>query len=326
MRTFLQVLINDYKRTMPRLMTVTIITIVTLTTMVLAVYITGLQQVKGHVAYITNHSQDVLIKNSKHLDITVLKKKPPYSDLMKQKYDAFITVDKEGGYQIESLRNQDFKNMLLFLLKNPKADIKAISSERGVGVNIIGFMMMFFLLISFSNLFGFAEDKEQGQLKRITGAPVSFLGYLAAHCIYCLTILVPEYLLIVGMKLCGVNTGFSPAEYAALMMTLAFLGISVALFLNTIIPKPDNALMLGNSVIILTSVLSGSFYSFSKNNPLLEHILVFIPQKQFMDFAEYLQNGKQWDHIGSLLYIIVFSMTLFGLSWMLLYHNYVKKV
>jgi len=166
MKTFWNVLKNDYLRTIPRIMTVTVITIVTLTTMVLAVYITGLQQVKGHVALITKNAE-VLSETSKHLDITILEEKPPRSDLVRQKFDAFVTMDQMGNYQIETLRNKDFKNMVLLLLQNPNADIKDISPQRGVGVNILGFMMMFFLMISFSNLFGFADDKEQGQLRRM---------------------------------------------------------------------------------------------------------------------------------------------------------------
>jgi len=325
MKTFWNVLKNDYLRTIPRIMTVTVITIVTLTTMVLAVYITGLQQVKGHVALITKNSE-VLLVTSKHLDITVLEEKPPRSDLVRQKFDAFVTIDQAGNYQIETLRSKDFKNMLFMLLQNPNMDIKDISPQRGVGVNILGFMMMFFLMISFSNLFGFADDKEQGQLRRIMAAPTSLGWYLAAHCIYCVTLLLPEYILLIIIKLSGFNIGFSLLEYAGLMTVLALFGIAVALLLNTLINKPDNATMLGNSIMILTSVLSGSFYSFSKNNVLLGHILKLLPQKQLMDFAQYMENGTQWSHSGSIIYVIAFSVALFVLSCALLSQKYVKKV
>lgn len=326
MRTFWSVLKNNYLRSIPRLTSITFITIITMATMVLAIYITGLQEVKGHVVFITNQPKEVVNNHSKHLDITVSDKKPPRSDLVKQKYDAFITIDDNGHYQIESLRNKEFKKMVITLLENPDIDIKEISPQRGVGVNIVGFMMMFLLLISFSNLFGFADDKEQGQLKRITAAPASFGGYLWAHCVYCITIFLPEYLLLIIMKDLGFRIGFSLLEYGGIMVVLAFFGISVGLILNTLIQKPDNAMMFGNSIMILTCVLSGSFYSFTKNNEVLDRILMFLPQKEFMDFVEHMQDHNQWEHVGSLLYIIVFSIILFVLSCMLLRQKYVKRV
>jgi ABC-2 type transport system permease protein len=197
--------------------------------------------------------------------------KPPLSGLVEQKYDAYVTVDGDGRYRIETLRNDDFKNMLLLLLNNPKADISGSQAERGVGVNIIGFMMMFLLMIAFFNLFAFADDKEQGQLRRIAAAPASFGWYLVAHCVYCLSMLLPEYLLLIILKLCGWNIGFSLLQYAGLMATLAFLGISFALLLNTLIKKPDNANMLGNSVTVLTRCSQACFMR-HKNNAVLEKL------------------------------------------------------
>jgi ABC-2 type transport system permease protein len=216
--------------------------------------------------------------------------------------------------------------MLLLLLQRPDANLKDIKTERGVGVNIIGFMMMFLLMLTLSNLFAFADDKEQGQLRRIAAAPVSFGWYLAAHCVYCLSMLLPEYILLIILKCIGWNIGFSILEYAGLMLVLAFLGISFSLLLNTLIKKPDNANMLGNAVTVLTSVLAGSFYSFSKNNVVLDNIIKLLPQKELMNFAQYLQNGNAGQNMGSILYVIGFSLVLLIFSCTILRRMYVKSV
>lgn len=326
MRTLLTVLKNNYLRLLPRMMSVTVFTAFTLATVFFAVYITGLQQVKAHIAFIPQSAAAAAPRSSNSLDIVVISEKPPRSALVEQKYDAYVTTDGGEDYRIETLRNDSFKNMLLLLLKNPNADISGSHTERGVGVNIIGFMMMFLLMISFSNLFAFADDKEQGQLRRIATTQASFGWYLAAHCVYCLSMLLPEYLLLVILKLCGWDIGFSLLQYAGLMAVLAFLGISFALLLNTLIQKPDNANMLGNSVTVLTSILAGSFYSFSKNNAVLDSVIKIIPQKKLLDFAEYLQNGSAAEHIGSILYVVTFSLTLFVFSCVVLRQMYVKKV
>lgn len=327
MRTFFSVLKNNYLRTVPRLGSTILFTVITLLTIILAVYVTGLQQIKGHIAIISQNSSSVVLpKNSKQLDITVLPQKPPHSDLVKQKYDAYVTVNAKGGYDIETLHSNDFKNMISLLLKYPNAKVGDSKAERGTGVNIIGFMMMFLLMIAFSYLFAFADDKEQGQLHRIATSPASFGWYLAAHCVYCLSFLAPAFLMLVVLKLCGWNIGFSLLQYAGLMIVLGFLGISFALLLHTFIKKPDNANMLGNSVTVLTSILAGGFYSFSKNNAVLDKIIKLVPQKEIMDFAQYLQNGNASQHVWPILYVIAFALVLFVFSCTALRRMYVKKI
>ncbi|MDR3644455.1 MAG: hypothetical protein P4M02_05210, partial [Clostridia bacterium] len=143
MKTFLTVLKNNYLRTIPRVVPVIVMTAVTLASIMLAVYITGTQQVKGHIVLVSQSSAASLPKSSKDLEITVLAQKPPRSDLVKQKYDAYITIDAQGNYHMETLRNSDFQKMVLLLLKNPNVNVGGSKSDRGVGVNIIGFMMMF---------------------------------------------------------------------------------------------------------------------------------------------------------------------------------------
>ena len=326
MRTFWIVLKNNYFRMLPRVVPILVMTAITLASIVLAVYITGIRQVKGHIVLITQGSAETLPKSSKTLDITEMAQKPPRSDLIKQKYDAYVTVNPDGSYDIETLRNSDYRQMLLLLLKNPDTGSQSGETDRGVGANIIGFMMMFLLMLAFSNLFAFADDKEQGQLHRIAASPASFGGYLTAHCVYCLSLLLPEFLLLAVLKWCGWNIGFTLPEYAGLMAVLGFFGISFALLLNTLIRKPDNANMLGNSVTVLTTVLSGGFYSFSKVNSVLDPIVRLLPQKEILYYSLALQNGNAWRHCGSLLYAIAFSLVLFGISCTVLRRMYVKKV
>jgi ABC-2 type transport system permease protein len=324
MRTFLSTIKNNYLRTLPRLFPLMLYTIFTLSSMLLAVHMTEVRQVKGHIVLITENPYETLPKSTDSLSIVVSKEKPPLSALVKQKYDAYVTIDEKGDYQIETLRNKEYQQMVQMFLNNPKAPVDTGKTDRGVGTNIIGFMMMFLLMLAFINLFAFAEDKEQGQLKRIAAAPVSFPGYLLAHCVYCLSMVLPEFTLLVLLKVSGFKIGFTLLEYAGLLAVLSLLSISFAMFLNTLIKKPDNANMLGNSIVVLTSVLAGSFYVFSKNNSILDRIIKLLPQKQLMNFAHYLEQGTPWQHSASLVYVISFSVVLMIFSGVVLRFKYVK--
>lgn len=325
MRTFLTILKSNYLRTLPRIVPVLVMTLVTLGSMLLAVYITRQQQVQAHVVFIRAAASQAAPQSSNTVDVTVAAQKPPVSDLIRQKYDAYITPLADGNLQIDTLRGNDFKSMLLLLLRHPNAPVGNNKTQRGVGVNIIGFMMMFLLMVSFSNLFAFADDKEQGQLRRIAASPASFPGYLAAHAVYCLSLLLPEFAMLAVLKACGWNIGFTLPQYAGLMAMLGFLGFSFALLLHTLLAKPDNADMLGNAVTVLASVLAGGFYSFTKQNAVMDGLTGLLPQKQAMNFAQALQNGDAWQHGGSVAYVAAFSLALFAISCMILRQMYVKK-
>ncbi|MDD2992814.1 MAG: ABC transporter permease [Pygmaiobacter sp.] len=326
MKTFFSVLKNDYLRVLPRWTTVGIFTLFTLATMLFAVYLTEVQHFNAHIAYIPQGSSMSAPQSSPSLTVNVLEEVPPRSALMQQQYDAYVTPGPGGTYTVETLKNQDFKQLLTLLLKNPNADLSALQPGRGVGVNILGFMMMFALTLAAFNLFVFADDKEQGQLKRISAAPVSFGFYLTAHCVYCLSMMLPEYLLLVVLKLLGWDIGFSLPQYAGLLSILVLFGISLSLLLNTLIKKPDNANMLGNSIIALTSILSGSFYSLKEENTLLDGMVNLLPQKQLLDFATALQSGNTAGHTSSLLYFTTITFVILVSAVVLLHKKYVKQV
>jgi ABC-2 type transport system permease protein len=136
---------------------------------------------------------------------------------------------------------------------------------------------------------------------------------------------VPAWAMLAAMKAGGCDIGFSLLEYVGLFLLLAIPGISFALLLNTFIKKPDNANMFGNSVLIVTSTLAGCFYSFSKNNAVLDSLIKILPQKQFMDFALNLQNGEAWQHLFPLLYILILSAVMFGAAYAKLKRDYVER-
>ena len=324
MKTFWNVLKNDWLRSIPMLDSLLLVTFITLASIVLAVYMTGMQQVKGHIAFITTDTSAASVpKSSSALEIIRVSKKPPRSALMQQKYDAFVWTDSAGHIQVETLRTEKFRKMVLLLLQHPKANV-TIGTERSTGENVIGFMMMFLLMMAFAGMEHFGNDREQGQLQRIATAPVSFGGYLTGHTVYCLMLMVPEFLILIILKAFGWKIGFTLPQYAGIMLVLGFLGTSLALFLHTVILKPDNANMLGNSITVLTSVMAGCFYTAGNSNATVDALISVLPQKQMMKFAQALQAGTAWQNSFYLLYPILFAAVLFGISCFLLRKKYVK--
>ncbi|AWB43462.1 hypothetical protein DCC85_03965 [Paenibacillus sp. CAA11] len=320
----LTVLINNYCRMLKRLPMILTMIGMMLAMIVLAIYVTSEQQVKAHIVYI--HPTDNAPTSSDDLDITVMEQEPPLSALVRHQYDAYVVNRGEGQYEITTLKNEKFKAMLLSLLQHRDPGKAGAEGERGIGENIIGFLMMFLLVGSFMYLFTFAEDKEKGQLSRVTASPISLASYLLAHCIYCLTMFLPIYAGLVMMKLvAGVDIGFNLLQYGLLIFIMSILGISFALLLNMLFNKPDNAMMLGNSILALTSVLAGSFYAFSRDNPILDRIISILPQRQLLIFAEGMANHRAWTHVGSLIYVVLIAVIFFVISVLKLQKQYVRR-
>jgi ABC-2 type transport system permease protein len=331
MNTFLTVLANDYRRTVSRLAGTIVMTVVMFVMIVLAVYVTGLQQIQGHIAFITGGSTTTVPAHPDYLEVTTVRVQPPRSDLYKQKYDAFISADADGTVHVDTLRNIRFRSMIesVFSQSGTAGRTPATGNTfagRSTGVNIIGFLMMFLLMQAFSNLFVFADDKEQGQLVRIASAPASFSVYLAAHCVYSLSLIAPAWFMLVVLHICGVPIGFTLAGYALLILVIGLLGISIALLLNTFIKKPDNANMLGNAVLMLASLVSGSFYAAPPEHSFFNLVVRCLPQKAVMDFAQALAAGTALHHTGYLLYIVCCALVLLCISGTVLHRKYTAKI
>jgi ABC-type multidrug transport system, permease component len=325
MITFLTVLKTNYQRAWTRMIPYAVITIISMGSILLGTYLSNHVRQFAHVAVIGQETILNSITSSKRIKVIRMEKKPPLSDLYEQKYDAYLFTDAQGELKIETLKSKEFKTILLALLNNPDTPITGNYKERGTGQSIVGFMLMFLLMISFSNMTYFSDDKEQGQLGRIFAAPVSFFWYIAANLVFSLSLFLPQFLLIAEMKLCGVNIGFRISQFLLFFLIIGFLGSTVALFLNTLIQKPDNANMLGNSITVLASILSGAFYSFSRNNAVLDTIIKILPQKQILNIAENIDGSMTTSFLLSMIYVIAFSTILLVLSCIILQKKYVKR-
>ncbi|MBC3798137.1 hypothetical protein [Acetobacterium tundrae] len=61
--------------------------------------------------------------------------------------------------------------------------------------------------------------------------------------------------------------------------------------MNSFFDVADTANMLGSSIIVLTSVLAGSFCSLSKEATLFDKLIHLLPQKDFINFIDALEKA-----------------------------------
>lgn len=323
-RTFRSVFVNDLMRARVQVIPIVVLMLVTLASMVFGLYMYETQHPVVRIVYVTQDAAQAPTSTDE-LDVTVASTEPPQSLLVQQRYDAYVTQAADGSLSVDTLKSDGFKSAVIALAADPSLPVDLGQTSSGPGVQILGFMMMFLLMNAFGGLFVFSQDKEEGQLARVTLTPMSFAGYLTAHCAYCLIGVIPEFALLGVFQTMGYDIGITLMDYLGLMLLLSMLGIAAALLLHTLIHKRDNANMLGNATIMLTSLLAGGFSLAVRHAPVADAIRDLLPQKRFMDFAAALENGVPLDQSASLLYVIGFIAVLLIVSCIILRKSYVHK-
>lgn len=278
----------------------------------------------ANVALVSTANEKV---DSKYLTITVLDEEPPTSSMVSGTYDAIVTIDKDGSYHVQTIKSEEVEQSILAALEHKELPNLEALATRGVGSTIIGFMLMF-ILMQGSVLMGmFSDDKEQKQIKRVIASPIKMSSYLFAHCLFNFCFLFfPNIILLYIIKfILNVNIGFSFLQYSMLLSLICIFATSFSLLINAIVKKGDSANMAGSSIIVLTSVLAGSFYSFDKGNVILENIIKFIPQKAYLNIVNGVeQQLVTSDTIIAALYVIILIVIFFSVAIIKTRKDYVQ--
>lgn len=279
-----------------------------------AILLTTRIETKGNIALVVPNQQvlsehESALMANPYFNVTVLDVAPTTSALVQSRYDAVITITADGTDAITTIKNPAFKTMVETALSNPTGFVPDNSQARQTGTNILGFMMMFLLIQGVLYARFFAEDKEKHLIRRIAMSPIPFIHYILGQGMFIFfMIAVPSFLVLGAAALIGIEIGFSLPLYAGLIGILALLSTAFALFLNSFFDVADTANMLGSAIIILTSILAGSFYSLSKEATLFDKLLHLLPQKDFINFVNALEKGGlSQSTYYQLVYVVVLS-------------------
>lgn len=327
----LRVMKNNWNRLMKEKSYLIISVALTIFSVSLAIILTSKLEIKPNLAILgSERIEEFTAKESQwssYYDITYLEKEPPMSELVKGRFDAVISIKQDGTLNINTIKNEVFKKKLQSFLVNPENISNYNNEARKIGTNIIGFMMMFILMQGVLYARFFAVDKEKHMIERVAMSPIPFRKYLLGHGIFVwLIIIIPTYAVVAAAKFIGMEVGFSMLQYAMLLSLFTFFTISFALFINSFFCSADTANMLGSSIVVLTTVLAGSFYSITKKDTLFNQLLHALPQKDFLNFTDALEKGTLTNSISMQLgYVIVVSLIMLVFAIVKTNRDYVYK-
>ena len=322
----LKIMKNNWNRLMQEKGYLITALVLTICSMGAAILLTSNTEMKGNIAVVINHTAEKL-DSSPYFNITYLEKEPPMSQLLQNRYDAVVTINNDGSYEINTIKNKEFKDDLQGFLTNPSGFTITNNKARKIGTNILGFMMMFLLMQGALYARFFAEDKEKHMIERVSMSPTRFGTYLLGNSFYIwLLIFVPSFAVIGIAKLCGIAVGFSILQYILLIGLVAMLSVAFSLLINSFFCVSDTANMLASSIIVLTSLLAGSFYSITKEDTFINKLIHIFPQKDFINFADALEKGTISTSTSlQISYVILLSISMFAIAVFKTKRDYIYK-
>ena len=285
---------------------------ITLALILGASFFTSQAQSLGSIAVIGDI--DELDRYKNQFEIHRLEEPPAMSEMVRNKYDAVLTKEQNGQYEVFTLRSEEFKVNLEQSFSGTLASTDIKLEARGTATNILGFLLMYILIQGIMFMKFFSEDKENGTFKRIVTGPVGIKGYLVSQFITTfLLIYIPTFtVLIFSKEILKIDLGLSYFCYSWLLTLIVFIAAAAAICITAFVEKEDNAMTLAGAIIVLTSLLSGAFYTIDHNNWIIKTFNSILPQT----FVLRIVQGVEQELLASsyfpeIAYLLLTTMLLF---------------
>lgn len=309
------ILLNNQRRLQTKLGQFILIFILTGVSIGVALYLGDQPTIVGRFAVVGKMSLPE--KQDDRFKLLPVAEKPSQAELMMGKYDGYLTKDATGAIKISAPKQAKLGEELSqwLAVDDSQVPIKEKPDNQTLS-RVIGFLMMFLLMGALTFLVFIGEDREHQQLKRILVSPLSLPRYIISHCLYSFSLLFFPTLLLfaLGQGVLQTDIGSSFATYSWLIGLICLLGISFAAMLMSLLPTSDTANMVGSAVVILTTIISGSFGQIGAQQGWLWQISNVFPQKSLLSLANLLEQGRVADGGWYLAHIIVISLSCLSLA------------
>lgn len=314
---------NNWYRMKANIGRVIIMFVLILVAVLAAVYLSGKEEAPSTIAVVGTED----FESSQLLKVDHLAEKPTMTQLVRGDYDAI--VEKHGNaVTITSIKNDEYQKLLKTALINPEAVTSLQTGSTKIGSKIIGFLLMFLLMSAVTNMYIFSEDKDKKILERIAATPVSFTKLLLSYSTQTfLLIYVPTLLIILILHfLFGIDIGLSPGHYIWLLDVISLFGTGFSLFMSAILEDGDQANMLGSMLMMITTLLSGSFFSLEGGNALIDNIIQFLPQKSYLNMINRVETGADFSSLlPALIYLLGITALFFTIGVLKTRKDYIRR-
>lgn len=278
-----------------------------------AIYFSGHFTNTYKVAFISDY--EITLPKSSSIQIDIMNKQPAISALVMGKYDAFVEVNQDGLYNVITVKGESDRKVIQSFFENGKIPESNPTEQRGIGTNILGFVLMLALMQGVALTTFYPEDRMNSILKRILISPVNSKQYIIAQGIFTfICLFIPTFIVISITKICfGIDIGFELGTLATVLAILTAFATAFSLFMASALDR--NISLATSGISIITCILAGCFFNFTGNNRVLDMLCYFLPQKSFMSLAQGVENGGYFhEFAGQITYIVTWIVALWLLG------------
>ncbi|MBO0454645.1 ABC transporter permease [Candidatus Enterococcus murrayae] len=253
---------------------------------------------------------------SNHIKVEHLTQKPEKSSLALGMYDAIVDM-RNGTPKISTFKGNTYKKELTKYFKDPEAMQADKKNNDEVDSTIIGYMLMFLLMTSVTNMHLFSEDKEKHVMERIITTPMGFVKLFVNYSLFSwLLLFIPTFLIVGSVSFMGfTGKELSLGDYSILIGAIVFFGTAFSIFNASLFKAADTANMFGSMIMIITTLLSGSLFSIDNGNQFFSHLIHWLPQKQFLELVKNIEAGQSYgDNTQRGFYLISISAILLTIA------------
>lgn len=226
--------------------------------------------------------------------------------LVLNRYDALILVNSDGTYEIKTIHGKEQFSMYEYAHLNPtNFSYEKFAEQSGVEMSGIGMIAVVIMIQGIIFIFPMIEDKQGGTLHRIIVSKVGGSAYVFAGFISNIVYTFVPMALCVGVGLLvGAELKISYVSYLGIILLIASFSAIFAEMLVTIMNKMNSVTVVGSSIIVILSIISGTMIPIQEDT-LLGRIAWISPLKYVMSIYQQLENGKSISDLTEAIGIIV---------------------
>lgn len=285
--------------------------ILLLAALVLALFMSDRSQFSCNLAVVGDYPTEI---RNESIQVTPLDQPPKKSALILGTYDAVVDFSGKET-KITTFKNEQFKKSVAFFLAGKSPEKLQVSNQASKGKRVFSYMLMFLLMMGVTNTFLYSEDKEKHLFERLLCSGVSMSKLLVSYALFVfgLLFLSTFSLFVIFDQLLNIDLGLPLEDYAGLLALLCLVAVSFALCNASFFKEGDQANMIGSMIVVITSLLSGSFFSLDHNSGWWKMLTNWLPQKQFLTMVESVAGGKGFT-LPLVSSLLVISAILFVLA------------
>lgn len=241
------------------------------------------------------------------------------TDMILGKYNAVITFTGDD-FKLSSIKDKEHLSHLEELVTRYMADPTPVDTsllteyQLSIAGRSTAFILLFLMITATITASLMIKDRHNGTFIRFLYAPQSVVTYIMGNIIYNFVIIYLQFFISMSMlKLLQIPIGIDYWDLLAMGLWIAAMATAFGTCIASLFKSELYAGLMSSCIVLILSLISGTFISFQNMPTGLKHISIISPWRWLIRTVVSMEQGSDWfsniQHIWILtLFIVVFFL------------------